>query len=509
MEKLPVYSLNKKKGNLAADYLKRVISNFAVVNIIDESVDLGIDMRAELLKETSPIGLFFNIQSKGKDEVDSETEKQGYFTVPIKISTINYWRQQNDVTILFVVDNVMGKCYWCNPLEQIADKISSIQSQDTVTIRVYLNKYIDLSSQECPSSIRQDIMLYMVNQVEHINEKLEKIKKELISGSKVNTKTSIELLKRITKTASQTVGTYSYYETLRDKINASYNATRPSFASKTKSDATTYELKWNESNQRFEYTFTDKNGVLGNFDFSIDGFSVSKSGNSMTVYTKSVNTTATLGSFKSTIGAVDTTSSCVFWLTGNSGDQEFVSEQPSADPISAYIKVKTENIGYGEITKTDKSSGVHLKGAVYGIYSDSNCKKLVDTMTTDKNGYAKSKALTAGTYYVQEITAPAGYVRSDKIHTLTVKAGKTTGISLTDVEQLGSLTIYKEGEVLVGWNGSNFTYETRKLPGATFKVSRHALTFRAYGKIMAEQRWKKTGRISGWSRRIISHSFTS
>ncbi|MEE0962999.1 MAG: hypothetical protein U0L73_02125, partial [Ruminococcus bromii] len=46
--------------------------------------------------------------------------------------------------------------------------------------------------------------------------------------------------------------------------------------------------------------FTDKNGVLGNFDFSIDGFSVSKSGNSMTVYTKSVNTTATLGSFKST-----------------------------------------------------------------------------------------------------------------------------------------------------------------------------------------------------------------
>lgn len=102
--KLPVYSLNKKKGNLAADYLKLSISNFAVVNIIDESVDLGIDMRAELLKETSPIGLFFNIQSKGKDEVDSETEKQGYFTVPIKISTINYWRQQNDVTILFVVE---------------------------------------------------------------------------------------------------------------------------------------------------------------------------------------------------------------------------------------------------------------------------------------------------------------------------------------------------------------------------------------------------------------------
>lgn len=178
-------------------------------------------------------------------------------------------------------------------------------------------------------------------------------------------------------------------------------------ASKTKSDATTYELKWNESNKRFEYPFTDTNGVLGNFDFSIDGFSVSKSGNSMTVYTKSVNTTATLGSFKSTIGAVDTTSSCVFWLTGNSGDQEFVSEQPSANPISAYIKVKTENIGYGEITKTDESSGVKLAGAVYGIYSDSGCKNLVSKMTTDGNGYAKSGDLVAGTYYVKEITAPS------------------------------------------------------------------------------------------------------
>lgn len=195
----------------------------------------------------------------------------------------------------------------------------------------------------------------------------------------------------------------------------------------------------------------------------------------------SVNTTATLGSFKSTIGAVDTTSSCVFWLTGNSGDQEFVSEQPSADPISAYIKVKTENIGYGEITKTDESSGVKLAGAVYGIYSDSGCTNLVGKMTTDSNGYAKSKALVAGTYYVKEITAPKGYVLSGKVHTLTVKAGQTTGIKATNKEQLGSITIYKEGEVLVGWNGSNFTYETRKLPGATFKVTAGADIYKADG----------------------------
>ena len=287
--------------------------------------------------------------------------------------------------------------------------------------------------------------------------------------------------KKLCDCAPDASASYSYYETLRNNISASYNATRPSFASATKSGADTIELKWNETNQRFEHTFKDTNGVLGNFDFSIDGFSVSKNGNSMTVYTKNVNTTATLGTFKSTIGAVDTTSSCVFWLTGNAGDQEFVSERPSADPISAYIKVKTENIGYGKLTKQDEESGVKLSGAKYGIYTDSACTNKVDTITTGNDGTAKSKALVAGTYYVKEIQAPKGYVLSNKVHTLTVKAGQTTSFTATDKEQLGAITIYKEGEVLAGWNGSNFTYEKKKLPGATFKVTAGADIYKADG----------------------------
>ena len=167
------------------------------------------------------------------------------------------------------------------------------------------------------------------------------------------------------------------------------------------------ELKWNEGSQRFETTLSDSNGVLSDFDFGISGYSVDKNGNSITISSTSVNTTATTGTFTSNAGKIETTSSCVFWLTGKSGYQEFISERPTADPVKAYIKVKTENIGYGELTKTDESSGVKLSGAVYGIYSDSGCTNRVQTMTTDGNGYAKSAALVAGTYYVKEITAPA------------------------------------------------------------------------------------------------------
>jgi len=303
----------------------------------------------------------------------------------------------------------------------------------------------------------------------------------VIVGNIYGTDSGDSAAKKLCNTAPNPTSSYDYYKTLKKNINASYYASIPSFADSRQSKAPTYELKWNEANQRFETTLTDSNGVLGNFSISLSGYSVDKSGNKVTISQKEVNTNATTATMDSTTGAVETTSSCVFWLTDKSGYQEFVSEKPQADPIHAYFKVKTENIGYGEITKQDEESGVKLSGAVYGIYSDSGCTNLVDKLTTGSDGKAKSKALVAGTYYVKEITAPKGYVLSNKVHTLTVKAGQTTSFTATDKEQLGAITIYKEGEVISGWNGSNFTYEIKKLPGAVFKVTAGADIYKADG----------------------------
>ena len=303
----------------------------------------------------------------------------------------------------------------------------------------------------------------------------------VIVGNLFGTGSGDSAAKKLCDTAPNPSASYDYYTKLKNNISASYYATRPSFSSKTQSGAETYELKWNEGNQRYERTLTDSNGVLDNFEISLNGFNVEKDGNRVTISTESVNTEAVMATMNSTAGEVETTSSCVFWLTEKANYQEFVSEKPSADPVHAYFKVKTENIGYGEIVKTDESSGVKLAGAVYGIYSDSGCTNKVDTMTTDGNGYAKSGSLAVGTYYVKEINAPKGYVLSDKVHTLTVRAGQTTGISATDKEQLGAITIYKEGEVLTGWNGSSFTYEKKKLPGAVFKVTAGADIYKADG----------------------------
>lgn len=237
---------------------------------------------------------------------------------------------------------------------------------------------------------------------------------------------------KLCATAPDPSAAYAYYTALKNCISTGINGTIPSFAASRASRAETYELKWNEESQRFETTLTDNNGVLSEFDLSLDGYGVSRSENTLTIYSIEVNTDATVGTFTSNSGKVEITGSCVFWLTGDPGAQEFVSEVPSGDPLPAYIKVKTENIGYGRITKTEEASGVKLAGAVYGIYTDSGCMNQVQTMTTGANGCAKSEALVAGTYYVKEISAPFGYVISDVVYTLEVKAGRTTDFTASD-----------------------------------------------------------------------------
>lgn len=273
----------------------------------------------------------------------------------------------------------------------------------------------------------------------------------------------------------------AYYTTLKANVQAALNQSIPSFTNKVASLADTIELEWNESNSRYEKTLTDSNNVLSDYNISISGVNKTTNGNKITFYTDSTITTAKTATFTSGNGSVEITGSCVYWTVSSGSYQEFVSSRPNADPVTAYLKVKTEELGYGELYKKDEATGVELEGAEYGIYSNNACTSRIEKITTNKNGYAISSALTPGTYYLKEIKAPNKYVISDTVHTMVIKAGKTTTIHATDLEQMGTLTIYKEGEVLSKWEGSNFVYETKRLPGATFKVTAGETINRADG----------------------------
>ena len=179
--------------------------------------------------------------------------------------------------------------------------------------------------------------------------------------------------RKLCNTAPSPDSSYSYYERLRDNISSSYNATLPSFASRRTSEAPTYELKWNEGSQRFETTLSDSNGVLSDFDFGISGYSVDKNGNSITISSTSVNTTATTGTFTSKV------------------DKESGKAVPQGD-------ASLEGAVYGLYVRNDI---VHPDGATGVVFKAGD---LVATLTTDKNGEAEVSNLYLGNYYVKEIT---------------------------------------------------------------------------------------------------------
>ena len=104
-----------------------------------------------------------------------------------------------------------------------------------------------------------------------------------------------------------------------------------------------------------------------------------------------------------------------------------------------------------EVTKQDSETTSEqgngtLAGAVYGIYRDG---ALIDTYTTDENGYFKSKEYVCGNYTVQEISPSAGYLLDMTVHSVGAEPEKYTIesnlISMTVTEDVikGNISVIK------------------------------------------------------------------
>lgn len=77
-----------------------------------------------------------------------------------------------------------------------------------------------------------------------------------------------------------------------------------------------------------------------------------------------------------------------------------------------------------------------IAGATYGVYSDKGCTKQLATLTTDSNGNTETVEVRAGTVYIKELSAPAGYKVDDTVYPLTVKAGETSTLKVSDTPKV-------------------------------------------------------------------------
>lgn len=164
-KKLPKFLDTTITGITAAELLTSVLDRFSIVIPVPQEKDIGIDMRAELLKNNYPMGIHYNVQCKGTEEVDDEVDK---LSVSIKVSTINYWLQQKEPTFLVVVDKKAELFYWSYPYMQIKDRIEEIQSKDTVSIHVFKSSFFNTKLDNLPKQMMDYIREYHVNILEKI-----------------------------------------------------------------------------------------------------------------------------------------------------------------------------------------------------------------------------------------------------------------------------------------------------------------------------------------------------
>ena len=109
----------------------------------------------------------------------------------------------------------------------------------------------------------------------------------------------------------------------------------------------------------------------------------------------------------------------------------------------AKVTVTNKKIrGTLEITKLDDSR-VAIEGVKFNILA-SDKKTVIETLTTDKSGYATTKKLDKGTYYYQEIEVPDGYVKDDEIFEIQInKQNEVVKREVINKRITGNLNVIK------------------------------------------------------------------
>lgn len=112
--------------------------------------------------------------------------------------------------------------------------------------------------------------------------------------------------------------------------------------------------------------------------------------------------------------------------------------------------VYTYQLAFLKTGEGDDAQG--LAGAKFGIYKDAECKKLIDVVTTNENGYAVSTNVESGTYYVKELVAPTGYSLNDEVYPITANWDTaTTTSTATEIEREYTTTKPSNDALQVGW----------------------------------------------------------
>ncbi len=201
------------------------------------------------------------------------------------------------------------------------------------------------------------------------------------------------------------------------------HSTVPSFTSTKKSEAPELELKWDTEKKVYTLTVTDTNNLKINLEtLKGSGVSVTRSGNKYTFTSKNMIMDPVAFEFRKDIPVAN---DMLIW--GRPGYQTMMTG--ASDPVSFFVKVKTETYGTAKIVKTSEDGIV--SGIPFQITgTDILGNKVDETVTTGENGQIREKLLP-GTYLVKEL--PVDRYVTPSAQYATIESGQTATVHFSNI----------------------------------------------------------------------------
>lgn len=201
------------------------------------------------------------------------------------------------------------------------------------------------------------------------------------------------------------------------------HSTVPSFTSTKKSEAPELELKWDTVKKVYTLTVTDTNNLKINLEtLKGSGVSVTRNGNKYTFTSKNMIMNPVTFEFRKDIPVAN---DMLIW--GRPGYQTMMTG--ASDPVSFFVKIKTETYGTAKIVKTSEDgivSGIPFRISGTDILGN----KVDETVTTGDNGQIKEKLLP-GTYLVKEL--PVDRYVTPSAQYVTVESGQTASVHFSNI----------------------------------------------------------------------------
>lgn len=163
-----------------------------------------------------------------------------------------------------------------------------------------------------------------------------------------------------------------------------------------------------------------------------------------------------------------------------------------------YKKVKLTAVKIDEETGKTAQGDATLEGAVYGVYSDAACTKLIKSYKTDKNYQFETDYMRCGkTYYLKEVTPPRGYLKNDKVYDIVADGAKFTAEYNSVEKQVSEKPIKGDVAIIKGMgNGTAGIVPFEK--SAQFQI--YLASAGSYDKAKATERDILTTDLNGYAK---------